>query len=182
MEKKNTNSSKNTNNTNSKTNIIATGVVVLDSKDVTKSDGEIKEKIADELKKQRTAEPQTDGGQTESGRMPVDEPKATVEEMKRQLEAELKKLEAKQEAAKKREVFLEAKTNLDELRELLRKTREFETEHCKLILSRLASAGYTAEYRPMFSITNREILEKFCGWLDKEIDIKLEELENELLK
>lgn len=118
----------------------------------------------------------------ENSKSTISKVTSEIEEMQKKLDAELKKLEAKKAAAEKREKFLRTKVDLNELRDVLKKTKEFEVDHCKLTLSKLATAGYNAEFKGMFSITNREILEKFCGWLDQQIEEKLNELEAELLK
>lgn len=103
-------------------------------------------------------------------------------EKNRMIEMILKVGEEKQEAAKKRQQFLNTKTALKDLKERLRKSKDFEVDFCKLSIKQLASVGYNAEFKDMFNISNRELLLEFCEWLEEHIDAKLESLEEELLK
>lgn len=107
---------------------------------------------------------------------------ADAAERNRMIEMILKVGEEKQEAAKKRQQFLNTKPALKELKEKLQKSKDFEVDFCKLSIKQLVSVGYNAEFKDMFNISNRELLLEFCGWLEERIDIKLESLEEELLK
>ena len=130
-------------------------------------------------------EPKTETAQTQptDGTPKTEEkPKMSIEEMRRQVEMELERLNRKQELAEKREIFIRTKVNLSNLRRDLDESKDFEVDFCKLTLSKLNSAGYDAKFSDMFKITNREILLKFCQWLDGEINSRLDELESELVK
>ena len=199
--KNNTNNSKNNNNATENNNtkkVAAVTGIVITSKDVSeKSNEEIKKEMADKLNKSRTEAMQTEGG-TNAGEQPqaaqptpainekkeptIEEQQRAIEEQKRALEMTLKRLEEKKAAAEKRDRFIQTKNDLQDLRELLRKDHEFETEHCQLRLSRLSAASYKTEWETMFTISNTMILEKFCTWLNGEVDAKLDELEAEILK
>ena len=189
MKKENTDISKNnTTDTNAnatkKGSVIGMGVITLDSSDLGKSKEEIKGKIANGIKEQREAAKAAADGTPAAGEPQTEEakPKLSIEEMRRQVEMELERLNRKQELAEKREIFIRTKVNLSNLRRDLDESKDFEVDFCKLTLSKLNSAGYDAKFSDMFKITNREILLKFCQWLDGEINSRLDELESELVK
>ena len=167
MNKNSKNNSKE--NTN---NIIATNVVTIGSEDLGKSKEEIAAKIAE-----GTKEPKKD----EAEKGAADGVK-TLEQIQKELKAKIKKIEDQKEAARKREIFIKTQEELKELKDTLLKTKEFETDFCKLRLEKLASVGYNAEFKTMFTISNSEILTEFCEWLDEKIVNKVHELEAELLK
>ncbi len=107
---------------------------------------------------------------------------ADTAERNRMIEMILKVGEEKQEAAKKRQQFLNTRAELKELQGRLKRSKDFEVDFCKLTLKRLEKVGYNQEFKDMFNISNREILTEFCEWLDTRIEAKLESLEEELLK
>jgi hypothetical protein len=172
MNKNSKNNSKE--NTN---NIIATNVVTIGSEDLGKSKEEIAAKIAEGTKEPKKDEAEKGAA---DGMKKMEE--KTIEQLQKELNAKIKKLENQQEAARKREIFIKTQGELKELKKTLAKTKEFETDFCKLRLERLASVGYNSEFKPMFTISNSEILTEFCDWLDGKIENKVRELEEELLK
>ena len=165
------NSKENTNN------IIATNVVTIGSEDLNKSKKEIAEKIAEGAQEPKTNDAEKGAA---DGVKKMEE--KTIKQLQEELNAKIKKLENQQEAARKREIFIKTQVELKELKKTLAKTKEFETDFCKLRLEKLASVGYNSEFKPMFTISNSEILTEFCDWLDGKIENKVRELEAELLK
>ena len=141
------------NSKESTNNIIATNVVTIGSEDLGKSKEEIAAKIAE-----GTKEPKKD----EAEKGAADGVK-TLEQIQKELKAK-------------------AQEELKELKDTLLKTKDFETDFCKLRLEKLASVGYNAEFKTMFTISNSEILTELCEWLDEKIVNKVHELEAELLK
>lgn len=107
---------------------------------------------------------------------------ADAAERNRMIEMILKVGEEKQEAARKRQQFLNARNIIKDLQEKLSKSKDFEVDFCKLTLKKLEKVGYNPEFKEIFNISNREILTEFCEWLDVRIEAKLESLEEELLK
>ena len=88
----------------------------------------------------------------------------------------------REEASKKRQVLINTREELKELKSKLEKSKDFEVDFCKLTLKKLSSVGYNAEFKDMFNISNREILKEFCEWLDVKIESKLKSLEDEILR
>jgi len=103
-------------------------------------------------------------------------------EKNRMIEMILKEGEEKQEAARKRQQFINARNIIKDLQDKLSKSKDFEVDFCKLTIKKLEKIGYNPEFKDIFSISNREILMEFCEWLDVRIEAKLESLEEELLK
>jgi len=164
--------SKNNSKENQNTNIIATGIVTVGNEGLNKGTEEAANKTAE-----ATKEPKKDAAEKGAANG-----EKTLEQIQRELKAKIKQIEDQKEAARKREIFIKTQEELKELKNTLLKTKEFETDFCKLRLEKLASVGYNTEFKPMFTISNSEILTEFCEWLDEKIVNKVHELEAELLK
>ena len=169
--------SKNSSKENQNANIIATGIVTVGNEGQNNGKEEAANKTEEAAK-----EPKKDAAEKGAADGVKKMEEKTIKQLQEELNAKIKKLENQQEAARKREIFIKTQGELKELKKTLAKTKEFETDFCKLRLERLASVGYNSEFKPMFTISNREILTEFCDWLDGKIENKVRELEAELLK
>lgn len=166
--KKNNETSKNQNNT------IETTAVVLDSKDLAKTKEQIAEAITGAA---------ADSKGTEI--VPATKPANLIQdpaERERMIKKIIEAGKEREEASKKRQVLINTREELKELKSKLEKSKDFEVDFCKLTLKKLSSVGYNAEFKDMFNISNREILKEFCEWLDVKIESKLKSLEDEILR
>lgn len=164
--------SKNNSKENQNTNIIATGIVTVGNEGLNKGKEEAANKTEEAAK-----EPKKDAAEKGAANG-----EKTLEQIQKELQAKIKQIEDQKEAARKREIFIKTQNDLKDLKETILKTEEFENDFCRLKLERLASVGYNAEFKAMFTISNSEILTEFCEWLDKKIVNKVHQLEAELLK
>ena len=112
-------------------------------------------------------------------------PKAlTFEEMQTLLNAELERLNKKNELTKRRNIFVHTLEDLKQYAEKLENDADFETKVGRISFQSFESeADYKrGAYVDRFSITSTAIILKFIQMLSDEITAKIAELETEIVK
>ena len=107
----------------------------------------------------------------------------TIEELKKRLETELKRLNNKNVIAEKREFYLDCSCKVDKFINELETVETFETNICRLTFQTLQTDNYSRNnFNDYLTISNTALIGKFCNALKQEINAKIENLEMELLK
>jgi len=105
---------------------------------------------------------------------------AEIELLKKQLELQLEKIARKNEIANNREIFLTKKREILNVQKLLLQNNDFEVQNVKLSFSYQNSFNGRSQDQ-YFTISNRELILKFVENLLSEIEIKIKQIENELI-
>ena len=97
----------------------------------------------------------------------------------KELEKCLADLERKKEISRQRTAFINAMDKLDEAADHLKEENTFETTLYKLRFMEASSYGNNSD---IFTISNRFLLEEFAKFMQKNIQQKIEELEQLLIR
>ena len=106
----------------------------------------------------------------------------TIEELQKRLDVELARLTHKKTLARHRETFINSMGSLQIYIDELKNETEFETQSGKISFSVLTTDNYNrANFTESFSISNTDLIGKFCNMLLNEMQKKKTALEIELL-
>jgi hypothetical protein len=106
----------------------------------------------------------------------------TIEDVEKRLNIELARLNHKKKLASHREKFINSMGDLQLYIDALKTETEFETQSGRITFSLLATDNYNrANYTDKFSISNTDLIQKFCKMLFSEMENKKSALETELL-
>jgi len=107
----------------------------------------------------------------------------TFEEIQKRLEIELARLNQKKRLAQHRETFINSMGSLQIYIDALQNENEIETKSGKITFKILEREAYNgnASFTDYFSITNTDLIHKFCKMLYNEMSEKKAELEKQLL-
>ena len=107
----------------------------------------------------------------------------TIEELQKRLEIELTRLNQKKRLAQHRETFINSMGSLQIYIDALQNENEIETKSGKITFKILEREAYNgnASFTDYFSITNADLIHKFCKMLYNEMNEKKAELEKQLL-
>ena len=108
--------------------------------------------------------------------------KQTFEELQKLLDTELARLNYKKRLAQQRETFINSMGSLQLYIETLASENEFETQSGKITFKVLGTDRYDhPNFIETFTISNTDIISKFCNILLSEMKEKKTELETQLL-
>jgi len=106
----------------------------------------------------------------------------TIEDVEKRLEIELDRLQHKKRLAMHRQTFINSMGSLQIYIDELKNETEFETQSGKISFSVLTTDNYNrANFTENFSISNTDLIGKFCNMLLSEMQKKKTALEIELL-
>jgi hypothetical protein len=107
----------------------------------------------------------------------------TIEQLQQRLEIELERLNHKKRLAAHRQKFIDCMGDLQIYIDALQNENDFETKSGKITFKVLTADNYDrANFTDLFSISNTDLINKFCTMLYNEMENKKAELETELLK
>jgi hypothetical protein len=107
----------------------------------------------------------------------------TIEELQQRIETELSKLNHKKRLARNRETFINCMGSLQLYIDQLENESEFETQSGKIVFKILNAADYNdrTNFVETFTVSNTDLIRKFCTILHSEMKAKKTELETQLL-
>jgi len=106
----------------------------------------------------------------------------TIEELQKRLDDELARISHKRELAFNREKFLKSMGSLQLYIEELANEKEFETKSGKITFKVLDTDHYDrTSFVENFTISNTDLIRKFCTMLHSEMEQKKTEIEKQLL-
>ena len=113
---------------------------------------------------------------------PKAETKKSIADLKSELESRLQELNHKKKLADNRQTFLATDEDLATFEKELKKQQKeghFETQTAKVTFKGRTKDGYRDE--EVFSVSNVALIYKFIEVLRKEIEVKVKEIETELI-
>jgi hypothetical protein len=106
----------------------------------------------------------------------------TIEDVEKRLEIELDRLHHKKRLAMHRQKFIDSMGSLQLYIDMLKNENDFETQSGKITFKILNTDNYDrTNFMDTFTISNTELIRKFCNTLHSEMKQKKTELENQLL-
>jgi hypothetical protein len=106
----------------------------------------------------------------------------TIEELQQRLDVELARLNFKKRLARHRETFINSMGSLQLFIDQLTNENDFETKSGKIVFKVLDTDHYDrTSFIDTFTISNTELINKFCNLLYSEMKQKKTELETQLL-
>ena len=106
----------------------------------------------------------------------------TIEELQQRLDVELARLNYKKRLARHRETFINSMGSLQLYIDQLTNENEFETQSGKIVFKVLNTDHYDrTSFIDTFTISNTDLINKFCNLLYSEMKQKKTELETQLL-
>ena len=106
----------------------------------------------------------------------------TIEDVEKRLEIELDRLHHKKRLAMHRQKFIDSMGSLQLYIDMLKNENDFETQSGKIIFKILNTDNYDrTNFMDTFTISNTELIRKFCNVLHSEMKEKKTELEFQLL-